>query len=162
MKVQEIQNLLDFIAKSDLAEVTIETENLKVSVKRYTGVIQQTTAMPLATTSIIAQPQVIAQPTITQPQVTETKTAPAETSKANLIAIRSPMVGTFYASSKPDAPLFVNVGDDVKVGKVVGIVEAMKLFNEIESEVSGKIVEIVAKNATPVEFDQVLFWVQPS
>jgi acetyl-CoA carboxylase biotin carboxyl carrier protein len=161
MKVQEIQGLLDFIAKSDLAEVTIETDTLKVSVKRYAGAVQQTNVIPV--TPVVTQPQVMAQPAITQTTpVAETKTATADTSKANLIAIRSPMVGTFYASSKPDAPVFVNVGDDVKVGKVVGIVEAMKLFNEIESEVSGKIVEIVAKNATPVEYDQVLFWVQPS
>ncbi len=162
MKVQEIQNLLDFIAKSDLAEVTIETDSLKVSVKRYAGVAQSN---PVVATNFVAQPQITAQPAVTSTPfvaTSETKTPAQENSRANLVAIKSPMVGTFYASSKPDAPIFVNVGDEVKVGKIVGIVEAMKLFNEIESEVSGKIVEIVAKNATPVEYDQVLFWVDPS
>ena len=169
MKPKEIQELIDFIAKSGLEEVNIETEQFKLKVKRnspaqfkFSEPVHQP-VIPLATSSPIAtapQPQVIQTP------VTSIAPAPATTpttgSGSQYVTIKSPMIGTFYRSSNPDAPVFVNIGDDVKKGQTVCIIEAMKLFNEIESEVSGKIIKILVENASPVEYDQPLFLVDPS
>ena len=164
MKAKEIQELLDFIANSGLDEVNVETEAFKISVKKNSGLVrmvepQIVQAMPTApvaaplVNSAPAQPA----PTASQP-VAESKPT---TEASNLITIKSPMIGTFYRSSNPETPPFVNVGDSIKKGKTVCIIEAMKLFNEIESEVSGKIVKVLVENASPVEYDQPLFMVQP-
>jgi acetyl-CoA carboxylase biotin carboxyl carrier protein len=162
MKPKEIQELLDFIASSGLAEVNIETEQFKINVKRNS---------PAATVLSTALPQVI-QPTVlpTQPvnnaQNTSTTNAEKSAQEANnsvnskQITIKSPMIGTFYRSSSPETPAFVNVGDEITPGKALCIIEAMKLFNEIESEFEGKIVKILVENATPVEFDQPLFIIE--
>ena len=164
MKPKEIQEMIDFIASSGLAEVNIETEQFKINVKKYpnTAVKAADIIMPaLPQVAPIQQLPAVQEPVAT-PAAAETKPAatPAAES-ANLITIKSPMIGTFYRSSSPETPSFVNVGDVIEAGKPVCIIEAMKLFNEIESEISGKIVKILVENATPVEYDQPLFLVEP-
>jgi acetyl-CoA carboxylase biotin carboxyl carrier protein len=159
METQNIQQLIDFISKSGLDEVNIETADLKISVKRYGGVVPQSaTPAPVYAPAPVAAPA----PQPTAPVATPASViAPAASPAANLITIKSPMIGTFYRSANPTSPLFVEIGDEVQVGKVVCIIEAMKLFNEIESEISGRIVKILVENATPVEYDQPLFLVEP-
>ena len=162
MKPKEIQELIDFIASSGLAEVNIETEQFKINVKKYPN-----NAVKAADIVMPVLPQQVAQQAL--PPVQQAATPIAEPAKAatpaaessNLITIKSPMIGTFYRSSNPETPSFVNVGDVIEAGKPVCIIEAMKLFNEIESEISGKIVKILVENATPVEYDQPLFLVEP-
>lgn len=162
METKEIQKLIDFISKSDLDEVNIETSELKLKIKRNTEVKQ--VVSPSSTPQMISVPAAA-------PQIAETST-PAATTKAeadttstddsNLLTITSPMIGTFYRSAGPDKPAFIEVGNVIESGKVVCIIEAMKLFNEIESEISGKIVKVLVEDATPVEFDQPLFLVEPN
>lgn len=158
MKAKEIQDLLDFIAKTGLEEVNIETEQFKVAVKRSAQTLSVATPQ-------VVMPQVAQQtPTPVQqtaPKVAEAPKVVVETAASNTITIKSPMIGTFYTSSNPASPAFVNVGDEVKKGQVVCVIEAMKLFNEIESEVSGRVVKVLVQNATPVEYDQPLFLVEP-
>ena len=154
MENKEIQKLLDFIAQSTLDEVNIETSELKLSVKRY-GVA------PVVQQVIASAPQVAAHVAVVAPvaqAVAPVAAAPVVAS--NRVTIKSPMIGTFYRSSSPDRPSLVEVGSDVTKGEPVCIIEAMKLFNEIESEISGRIVEVLVENATPVEFDQPLFVVE--
>lgn len=154
MENKEIQKLLDFIAQSNLDEVSIETSELKLSVKRYG-------AAPVVQQVIAAAPAAVAAAPVTQAAPAPIATAPVATVVAsNRVTIKSPMIGTFYRSAGPDKPLFTEVGGDVTVGQTVCIIEAMKLFNEIESEISGRIVEVLVENATPVEFDQPLFVVE--
>lgn len=160
MKAKEIQDLITFIAESGLDEVNIETESFKLSVKRNNLTFDSSKIQP----NPIANPVVVSTPQITTPQVTTTveSKGASSTDESKLIAVKSPMIGTFYRSSSPDTPPFVNVGDEIKAGQVVCIIEAMKLFNEIESEISGKIVKVLVENASPVEYDQPLFLVDPS
>ena len=149
MDTKEIQRLLDYIAKSPLAEVSIETEGLKVSVKKHS------TAAPVVQMATAPAP-------IAQAHTTEIAT-PAATSTSStdhLFTVKSPMICTFYRAAGPDKENFIEVGSMIEPGKTVCMIEAMKLFNEIDSEVSGKIVKILAENATPVEFDQPLFLVE--
>ncbi len=159
METKDIQKLIDFISQSGLDEVNIETSELKLAIKRYSN------AAPVA---VQAQPTYVAQAPVAAPApvqqvATATLVAAAPVAESsNLITIKSPMIGTFYRSAGPDKANFVDAGDDVTTGKVVCIIEAMKLFNEIESEVSGKIVKVLVENATPVEFDQPLFLVEPN
>jgi acetyl-CoA carboxylase biotin carboxyl carrier protein len=150
MDTKEIQRLLDYIAKSPLAEVSIETEGLKVSVKKHSE------AAPVVTYSA---PAVAAAPA---PVASTAPAAPAavEASADQYYTIKSPMIGTFYRAAGPDKENYVEVGSDIEPGKTVCMIEAMKLFNEIDSEVAGKIVKILVENATPVEFDQPLFLVE--
>lgn len=159
METKEIQKLLDFIASSGLDEVIIETSELKVKVRRN-STVQAVAAGPaplVASAPAIAA--VAAAPAAKKEQAAPDTTV-AENADAKLVIIKSPMIGTFYRASSPESPSFVNVGDEIKPGKVVCVIEAMKLFNEIESELSGKIVKILVENATPVEFDQPLFQVE--
>ncbi len=154
MSTQDIQQLIDFISKSGLDEVKIETNELKINVKRS------------ATQTIMAAPAPAALPAVApaaaQPPATPIAAAPAAApAPTNQITIRSPMIGTFYRSATPETPMFAEVGDEIKPGKVVCIIEAMKLFNEIEAEVSGRVVKVLVENATPVEYDQPLFIVEP-
>ena len=155
MKAKEIQDLISFISESGLDEVNIETGEFKLKVKKNSEV---------KTTIVGASPA-------PQVQVSqETKAAvpiaasiPLETEvKSNHIEIKSPMIGTFYRSSGPDVANFVEIGDKVEVGQPVCIVEAMKLFNEIESEISGTIIKVLVDNSSPIEYDQPLFLVDPS
>ncbi|MEQ8477720.1 acetyl-CoA carboxylase biotin carboxyl carrier protein [Fulvivirga sp.] len=158
MKTKEIRDLIDFISATGLNEVKIETEELKLSIKREPDVqnriVEASVAPAAAPAPVAAAP---ANPTPTAAP------APAEASASSkYVEVKSPMIGTFYRSPNPDSPSFVNVGDKIEKGQPVCIIEAMKLFNEIESEVSGTIVKVVAENASPVEYDQVLFLVDPS
>lgn len=161
METKDIQKLIDFISQSGLDEVNIETSELKLAIKRYSN------AAPVA---VQAQPAYVAPAPVVAAPAPAPVAAPATPAAApapaaeasNLITIKSPMIGTFYRSPGPDKANFVEVGDEVSTGKVVCIIEAMKLFNEIESEVSGKIVKVLVENATPVEFDQPLFLVEPN
>jgi acetyl-CoA carboxylase biotin carboxyl carrier protein len=152
MDTKEIQRLLDYIAKSPLAEVSIETEGLKVSVKKHgeaAPVVSVVSAAPAAA-------PVAAAPVAAAPAA---PAAPAPVAD-NLYTVKSPMIGTFYRAPGPDKDNFVEVGTEIAPGKTVCVIEAMKLFNEIDSEISGKIVKILVDNASPVEFDQPLFLVE--
>ena len=157
METKEIQKLIDFIAQSGLDEVNIETTDLKIKVKRYGSAPVVVSSAPVVSTLAPVAAPVIA----SAPAGGETPAKPAEAAASNLITIKSPMIGTFYRASSPETPTFVSIGDEIKPGKVVCVIEAMKLFNEIESEISGKIVKVLVENATPVEFDQPLFLVEP-
>jgi acetyl-CoA carboxylase biotin carboxyl carrier protein len=160
MKTSEIRDLIDFISKSGLNEVNIETKELKLSVKREPDQkVFKSTPVPVVTQAAqVAAP--VGQALSAVPAKSEAPSAPAVSSKKTA-EIKSPMIGTFYRSGNPDSPPFVSVGDKITKGQPVCIIEAMKLFNEIESEVSGTIVKVMVENATPVEYDQVLFVVEP-
>ncbi|WP_128545497.1 acetyl-CoA carboxylase biotin carboxyl carrier protein [Larkinella soli] len=157
MDTKDIQKLIDFIAQSGLDEVNIETNELKLSVKRY-GQAPAAGPVPAA---VQAPPALPAQQAALAPAPTPAAPAAAKADTSNYLTIKSPMIGTFYRSSGPDSAAFVEIGDEVKAGKVVCIIEAMKLFNEIESEVTGRIVKVLVENASPVEYDQPLFLVEP-
>jgi acetyl-CoA carboxylase biotin carboxyl carrier protein len=155
MDIKQIQDLIRFVAKSGVNEVAIEQNDFKITIKtnQVQTVVnaslpegQHYAAAPVAAAPVAAAPAVAAEPV-------------ADVSK--YVTIKSPMIGTFYRSASPDKPLFVNVGDEIKIGSVLCIIEAMKLFNEIESEISGRIVKILVDNASPVEYDQPLFLVEP-
>lgn len=162
MDIKQIQDLVKFVAKSGVNEVSIEEQDFKITIK----VNQE----PTYVTANIPNPMQQASPAIqaaaaaAPSPVAETPvaTTPAAEDTSKYLTIKSPMIGTFYRSASPDKPSFVNVGDDVKSGDVVCIVEAMKLFNEIESEISGKIVKVLVDNAQPVEYDQPLYLVDPN
>jgi acetyl-CoA carboxylase biotin carboxyl carrier protein len=160
MKTSEIRDLIDFISTTGLNEVNIETKELKLHVKREPDqkVFKSTPAMAPAVAAAPATAPV-AQAAVA-PVSAPRAEAPVAVGK-NTIDIKSPMIGTFYRSSNPETPSFVSVGDKVSKGQTVCIIEAMKLFNEIESEVSGTIVKVMAENSSPVEYDQVLFVVEP-
>lgn len=164
MDTKDIQNLLDFIAQSGLDEVNIETSDLKINVKRY-GLAQAAAAapqpalaapVPVAPVATTVVPLAMPQPAVAAPVAATPVATPS-----NYITIKSPMIGTFYRSPNPESAALVEIGDDVKEGTPVCIIEAMKLFNEIESEISGRIVKVLVENATPVEYDQPLFLVEP-
>lgn len=151
MKIKEIQDIINFIKKSDLDDVSIETENYKIRVKKNNG-NYTTTELPKEVK--VSAPQ-------SQQEVKKVEEKKESTSSNNLI-IKSPMIGTFYRSPNPESDPFVSEGDTIKVGQTICIVEAMKLFNDIESEVSGKVVKILVDDNSPIEFDQPLFEVEPS
>ncbi|MDE0771625.1 MAG: acetyl-CoA carboxylase biotin carboxyl carrier protein [Salibacteraceae bacterium] len=154
MKIEEIQGLIKFVAKSGVNEVELEMDNIKLVIK--------TGAKEVAPQIIHAAAPMAAAP-IVAPAPVATVAAPAPiVENSNYIEIKSPMIGTFYRSATPEKPVFKNVGDDVKPGDVLCIIEAMKLFNEIEAEVSGKIVKVLVDDASPVEYDQPLFLIDPS
>ena len=157
MDLKDIQELIKFVAKSGATEVDLEIDNIKISIKspekkRRGEVDEITTIIQQPTSSVMAAP-VIATTIASTPEVNE---------NANYITIKSSMIGTFYRSSSPETPSFINVGDTIKEGDTLCIIEAMKLFNEIESEVSGKIIKVLVDDTTPIEFDQPLFLVDPS
>ena len=157
METKEIQKLIDFIAQSGLDEVNIETTDLKIKVKRY-GSAPVVSAAP-APFSAPAPNTLSASAAQTAAAAPSVPVEPAVSS--NLVTIKSPMIGTFYRASNPETPAFASIGDEITPGKTVCVIEAMKLFNEIESEISGRIVKVLVENATPVEFDQPLFLVEP-
>lgn len=160
MKAKELQELLDFIAKSGLNKVNIETEEFKISVQREpsTKQVVSMSAAPLAAPA----PQPLAAPAASPAAAPSAPAAPASApaASASHTPLKSPMIGTFYRSSGPDSPAFVQVGDMVEKGQVICIIEAMKLFNEIEAEQAGRIVKVLVENATPVEYDQPLFLIE--
>jgi len=159
MDLREIQALIKFVSQNSVDEVEINRKDFKLLIKKNPA--QVTTAVVSAPTMVAAPVAAQAPAAIpaTAPAVAAAPVAPAAT---NYIEIKSPMVGTFYRASNPETPNFVNVGDEVAPGKVVCIIEAMKLFNEIESDIKGKIVKVLVDNATPVEYDQPLFLVEPA
>jgi acetyl-CoA carboxylase biotin carboxyl carrier protein len=162
MKAKELQDLIDFIAKSGLNKVNIETEEFKINITRDAGQKISYVSAPAAAPAPAPMPASAPAP-VAAPQVSAPAAAPAPAAEGgNYQAIKAPMIGTFYRSSSPESPAFVNVGDEVKKGQVICIIEAMKLFNEIEAEVSGRIVKVMVDNASPVEYDQPLFMIDPS
>ena len=158
MKTSEIRDLIDFISQSGLNEVNIETKELKLHIKRepdqrvYKSATAPMVGNPVTMTTAVAP--------VFAP-VPKAEKAPVPASSGSTVEIKSPMIGTFYRSTNPDSPPFVSVGDKITKGQTVCIIEAMKLFNEIESEVSGTVVKVALENASPVEYDQVLFIVEP-
>ena len=172
MDITEIQDLIKFVAKAGVNEVEIEKKDFKIVIKsdylakkktnfkEETTIVQQT--VPVAQMGAMAPPPVAAQPAVdAQPAAGKTDSADAE-ENSNLVTIKAQMLGTFYRSPSPDKPAFVEVGSSIKAGDKLCVIEAMKLFNEIESEVTGTIVKVLVDDATPIEFDQPLFLVDPS
>lgn len=161
MDIKQVQELIRFVAKSGVNEVSIEEKEFKITIKTNQQPTYVTAALPPATAPAAPAP---AAPVASAPVVSAADAKAAATAQelASYITIKSPMIGTFYRSAGPDKPFFANVGDEIKAGQVVCIIEAMKLFNEIESEVSGRIVKILVDNSSPVEYDQPLFLVEPA
>jgi acetyl-CoA carboxylase biotin carboxyl carrier protein len=160
MKTSEIRDLIDFIAKSGLNEVNIETKELKLHVKREPD--QKIFKSSPAASPVTHAPAAASEPSPQQAlPLPQTPKVSPEISGKKTAEVKSPMIGTFYRSSGPDTPPFISVGDKITKGQTVCIIEAMKLFNEIESEISGTVVKVMVENATPVEYDQVLFVVEP-
>lgn len=166
MKLNEIQDLIKFVSKSGVNEVELETKEIKIVIK--TGKQTAPVLFQAAPHVVTAAPtQVMAAPPVSNPTpANENKATPTANNngvdESKYITIKSPMIGTFYRSPGPDKPSFVNVGDEVNAGKTVCIIEAMKLFNEIESDIKGKIVKVLVNDASPVEYDQPLFLVEPN
>jgi acetyl-CoA carboxylase biotin carboxyl carrier protein len=158
MKTAEIRDLIEFISKTGLNEVNVETKELKLHVKREPDQkVFKSVAAPVQSMSAPLQNT----QQVAQPQVTKAASEIPVAAGKKTVDIKSPMIGTFYRTSNPESAPFVSVGDKVSKGQTVCIIEAMKLFNEIESEVSGTIVKVMVENSSPVEYDQVLFVVEP-
>jgi acetyl-CoA carboxylase biotin carboxyl carrier protein len=157
MDIKQIQDLIKFVSKSGVNEVSIEEKDFKITIKTTQETAQVAQVAIAAPAQAVALPPVaaVAAPVATPPAAVNTA------NETNYITVKSPMIGTFYRSSSPDKASFVNVGDEISTGQVVCIIEAMKLFNEIESEVSGRVVKVLVENAQPVEYDQPLFLVEP-
>lgn len=165
MKLSEIQDLIKFVSKSGVSEVELQNKDFKIVIRTGNG--KGRSDAPVVMQAPVVMPAAVPQQVVTAPVVTEQKQVPVTpkttaSDESKLITIKSPMIGTFYRSPGPDKPAFINVGEEIKQGKVVCIIEAMKLFNEIESEISGKIVKVLVDDATPVEYDQPLFLVEPN
>ena len=156
MNIKDIENLIKFVQKSGVSEVSLEQKDFKITIKTQ-GPVLRDTAVHFAPAQHLPTPV----GAVNNPAPIDPAPAPKVSDDAKYVTIKSPMIGTFYRSSSPDKPPFVNVGDEVKPGKVICIIEAMKLFNEIESEVSGRIVKVLVDNSTPIEYDQPLFLVDP-
>ena len=162
MNFKQIQQLIKFVSKTDVNEVTIENKDFKINIKGRSfsndivqPLIQQTLPSPqIQPPVIVPEPNPSVQ-TAPEPTVTDSNSS-------NLVTIKSPIIGTFYRKPSPDKDNFVNVGDEISEGQTLCVIEAMKLFNEIESDVSGKIVKILVEDASPVEFDQPLFVIEPN
>jgi len=157
MDIKQIQELVKLINKTNIGEITIEEEGVKITVKQKKDPVQK-----IFTGGAMPSYQGAAAPSPAPAPAAQATKPAAEPKADNLVTIKSPMIGTFYRQAGPGKPIFVSVGDEVTPGKVVCIIEAMKLFNEIESEVKGKIVKILVEDASPVEYDQPLFLVDPS
>lgn len=181
MRVNEIQDLIKFVSKSGVSEVELETDKVKLTIKNdpakkkggKRGENAEAQMIPQVQVPQMQMPMMPQQPAPVAPPAPQPAPAPQASAEApakeepkedesKYVAIKSPMIGTFYRRPSPDKDLFVNVGDEIKPGDVLCIIEAMKLFNEIESEISGKVVKILADDSTPVEYDQPLFLVDPS
>ena len=162
MDFKQIQELIKMINKSNIGELTVEQKDFRVTIKqKEEHVTQLVSAAPVHTAPVQAfAPQTSSQQSATVPSVDNTKAI--EAPAVNTVTIKSPMIGTFYRKSSPDKPNLTDVGSDIVPGNVVCIIEAMKLFNEIESEIKGKIVKVLVEDASPVEYDQPLFLVEPA
>ena len=158
MNFKQIQQLIKFVSKTDVAEVNIENNNFKINIK---GSKSQKNEI---TQQVVQQPIQQAQAPVVQPLPVEPPKSDVQedsSSSNNYLTVKSPIIGTFYRKPSPDKDVFVNVGDTIKEGDTLCVIEAMKLFNEIESDFSGKIVKILVEDASPVEFDQPLFLIEP-
>lgn len=166
MDFKQIQELIKMVNKSNIGEVTVEMKDFRVTVKQKEDKIQQIISAPMQSAPVMAAPiqqaPAAASPMAQPGTAAESAKPGSPAASANTITIKSPMIGTFYRKSGPDKPNFVEVGDEVSPGKVICIIEAMKLFNEIESEVKGKVVKVLVEDASPVEYDQPLFLVEPA
>lgn len=160
MDIREIQNLIKFVAKSGATEVKLEMDDIKITIKTTEAGASETTTYVQHVPQQVQMQQAPQQQQIAAPQAPVA--APAADENAKYITIKSPIIGTLYRKPSPDKPVFVEVGSTISKGDVVCVIEAMKLFNEIESEISGKIVKVLVDDASPVEFDQPLFLVDPS
>ena len=162
MNFKQIQQLIKFVSKTDVNEVTIENKDFKINIKGKSfsddnppKAVKQS-VMPVQPQQTIVQPDPVQVVNVDSPPVIQPETP------SNLVTIKSPIIGTFYRKPSPDKDNFVNVGDEISEGQPLCVIEAMKLFNEIESDISGKIVKILVDDATPVEFDQPLFVIDPN
>jgi acetyl-CoA carboxylase biotin carboxyl carrier protein len=160
MDIKQIQDLIKFVAKSGVNEVSIEEQDFKITIKTN----QEPTFVTASVPTVLPQVAPIAAAQPAQKETAPVAATPSESQsdESRYITIKSPMIGTFYRASSPDKPSLVNVGDEITSGTVLCIIEAMKLFNEIESEVSGKVVKVLVDNSKPVEYDQPLFLIDPS
>lgn len=166
MDIKEIQSLIKFVAKSGASEVKLETPELKITIRTgapnagaETTIVQQIPVAPAPVPTVVATPP----PAVAETQAPAAEVPPTEeVDDPRYITIKSPIIGTFYRKPSPDKPSFVEVGASIVPGDVLCVIEAMKLFNDIESEVSGKVVKVLAEDASPVEFDQPLFLIDPS
>jgi len=161
MDIREIQNLIKFVAKSGATEVKLEMDDIKITIKTTDAASSETTTYVQHVPQQMQMQQAPQQQQAAVPQA-PAAAAPAADENAKYITIKSPIIGTLYRKPSPDKPVFVEVGSTISKGDVVCVIEAMKLFNEIESEISGKIVKVLVDDASPVEFDQPLFLVDPS
>lgn len=168
MELKEIQDLIKFVAKSGVSEVELESKGFKLVIRTsHPTAVTEASMISQHVPAIIHAPVASTAPAPVAAAASASAPAPkTETSagvdESKYVTIKAPMIGTFYRSSGPDKPTFVNIGDEIKPGKVLCIIEAMKLFNEIESEVSGKIVKVLVNDSSPVEYDQPLFLVDPA
>ncbi|MGB2013696.1 MAG: acetyl-CoA carboxylase biotin carboxyl carrier protein [Flavobacteriaceae bacterium] len=160
MDLKEIQNLIKFVAKSGASEVKLEMDDVKITIR--TGKESDTKQVQQVTVPVQMPTAPVAQVPVAAPATAETPKTETTVEDTKYITIKSPIIGTFYRRPSPDKPIFAEVGQSIAEGDVLCIIEAMKLFNEIESEISGKIVKILVDDASPVEFDQPLFLVDPS
>ena len=159
MDIKEIQNLIKFVSKSGVEEVKIEREDFKITIKTKKNITKQILVEDIPSKNIISSQPVSTENTI---QENISNIQPEKVENDNHIVIKSPIIGTFYRKPSPDKPSFVEIGKSIAEGDILCVIEAMKLFNEIESEVSGKIVKILVEDQSPVEFDQPLFIIDPS
>ncbi|MDQ1097810.1 MULTISPECIES: acetyl-CoA carboxylase biotin carboxyl carrier protein [Chryseobacterium] len=159
MDIKDIQNLIKFVSKAEVSEVKYKTKDFEITIKTPLAGSEVSYAQPAV---YHTAPQPAAAPAPSQAAAPAAEKQEAASDDSKYVTIKSPMIGTFYRKPSPDKDVFINVGDEVSNGKVVCVIEAMKLFNQIESEVSGKIVKILVDDATPVEYDQPLFLVDPS
>ncbi|GAB5540113.1 MAG: acetyl-CoA carboxylase biotin carboxyl carrier protein [Salibacteraceae bacterium] len=164
MDLNQIQTLIKFVSKSGVNEVDLETKDFKINIKAGADPKEVQQVMYAAPQQQVAPPAPApaAAPAPESAPAPAAKNTEATADDDKYVTIKSPMIGTFYRSPNPESPSFVNVGDDIKEGQVICIIEAMKLFNEIESEVSGKVVKFLVDDASPVEYDQPLFLIDPS
>ena len=162
MDFKQIQELIKMINKSNIGELTVEQKDFRLTIKQKEEQITQVVSAPVQAAPVYTAPQPVGVQQPAAAAVAAEKPKAAEADSSNLVTIKSPMIGTFYRRSAPDKPNLVEVGDDVSLGKVVCIIEAMKLFNEIESEVKGRVVKVLVEDASPVEYDQPLFLVEPN
>ena len=159
MNFKQIQQLIKFVSKTDVNEVTIENKDFKINIKGRS--FSNESVQPVIQT--LPPPQIQSPVVVPDPNpAVQTPTQPTVTDSSNLVTIKSPIIGTFYRKPSPDKDNFVNVGDEISEGQTLCVIEAMKLFNEIESDVSGKIIKILVEDASPVEFDQPLFVIEPN
>lgn len=159
MDLKQIHELIKIVNKSNIGEISIEDKDGKVTIKQKEEPVVTVAAAPQQVYNVAPQAAPVQQAVSS---AAPAPTAPVAVAPSNTITIKSPMIGTFYRKSSPDKPAFAEIGTEVEPGKVVCIIEAMKLFNEIESEVSGRIVKVLVEDASPVEYDQPLFLVEPN